>query len=113
MTEPSSALRTAEQLRTALEGLVEALRRPDVEALLGSEAAVEAAIRSLSPDLGDGGEVSAIRRTVAEARLALLRCRRLGASLAGEVRRSLGQSDTVYGAGLQPIPTGRVLNARG
>lgn len=113
MAEFLSPLQTAERLRDALQDLVGALQRPDVDRLLASESALEAAIRSLSPEAADDGEATGIRRTVAEARLALLRCRRLGTSLVGEARRSLGQSDVVYGAGLQPAPTGRVLNARG
>lgn len=100
-------------MRDALQGLVEALRIPDVDQLLACESAIESAIRSLPPDAGDDADATAVRRAVAEARLALLRSRRLGASLVTEVRQALGQSDIVYGAGLQPAPTGRFLNARG
>ncbi len=118
MAEHHSPLQTATLVRDALQSLVAALRTPDVDRLLAGEAALESAIRSLPADGGDPGEIRvedalAIRGTVAEARLALLRSRRLGASLVCEVRKSLGQTDVVYGAGLQPVPTGRVLNARG
>lgn len=113
MTEATTAEHSAILMREALEGLVDALRTPDVDRLLACEAAIESAIRSLPPDAGDDVNAAVVRRAVAEARLALLRCRRLGASLVAEVRQSLGQSDVVYGAGLQPAPTGRFLNARG
>ncbi|MGE0395041.1 MAG: hypothetical protein AB7P67_15860 [Vicinamibacterales bacterium] len=127
MPDSPNALRTARLVRDALQHLVEALRTPDVDAILAGEAALESAIRSLPADGGEPfpasgpragarpapDEVMAVRRAVAEARLALLRSRRLGASLVAEVRRSLGQMDVVYGAGLQPAPTGRVLNTRG
>lgn len=119
--ETPSPLRTALLVRDALQSLVAALRTPDVDALLAGEAALESAIRSLPVDAGrpahpggvPAGDVTAVRRAVAEARLALLRSRRLGASLAAEVRRSRGQTDAVYGSGPQPALTGRVLNARG
>jgi len=113
VTEHHSPLHTAILVRDALQSLVAALRTPDVDRLLAGEAALESAIRSLPADGGDPAEAVAVRKAVAEARLALLRSRRLGASLVSEVRRSLGQTDVVYGAGLQPAPTGRVLNARG
>ncbi len=113
VTENHSPLRTAQLVRDALQNLVAALRTPDADQLLAGEAALESAIRSLPADGGDPAEAGAVRRAVAEARLALLRSRRLGASLSAEVRRSLGQSDVVYGSGLQPAPTGRVLDARG
>lgn len=118
MTEHRSPLQTAILVRDALQDLVAALRTPDADRLLAGEAALESAIRSLPADGGDPAgasvtDATAVRRAVAEARLALLRSRRLGASLAAEVRRSLGHADVVYGSGLQPAPTGRVLNARG
>lgn len=113
MPEHHTPLEAATRVRDALRNLVAALRTPDVDRLLAGEAALESAIRSLPADGGDPADAPAVRRAVAEARLALLRSRRLGASLAAEVRRSLGQSDVVYGAGLQSAPTGRVFTARG
>lgn len=113
MTEPHGPLQSARQVRDALVALVEALRVPDTDRLLASEAALEAAIRSLPPGGAEPGEAAAVRRAVTEARLALLRCRRLGASLASEVRQSLRLTDVVYGAGEGMPPTGRVVNARG
>ncbi len=111
-TQPSETLSAARQVRDALLALAEALRVPDASRLLAGEAAIEAAIRALPAD-GSGAEAAAVRRTVAEARVALLRCRRLGASLSAQVRQSLALTDVVYGAGTPASPTGRVVNARG
>ncbi len=111
-TAPSDTLRTAQRVRDALLALADALRAPNAEALLASEAAIEAAIRSL-PAEGSAEEGTAVRRVIGEARLALLRCRRLGASLSAEVRQSLAITDAVYGAGPTASSTGRVVNARG
>lgn len=80
------------RLRAALDGLGDALARADLEALLASEPAVAEALDAVAgvrPHPGD----AATRREIERARTALLRCRRLGASLADVARMAVDPAD--------------------
>jgi hypothetical protein len=78
------------RLRAALERTASALAHPDLETLLAGESEIEVALAELpatfelSPE-----ERRAVRVEVEAARIALLRCRRLGAALGSFVRISL------------------------
>ena len=90
MDSREDALAAAARLRAALEETATALARPNVEALLASEAALTAAYTAI-PALRTltRAERTAARAELLNARAAIVRCRRLGASLADFVRLSL------------------------
>ena len=83
------AIAAVARLRAALERTAGALAHPDLETLLAGEAEIEVALAELpatyelSPE-----ERRAVRVEVDAAHAALLRCRRLGASLGRFVRLS-------------------------
>ena len=86
----SDAVLATVRLREALERIAAALIHPSVEPLLDGEMAIERALADMRPldQLSDEERVVA-RRELEQARAALLRCRRLGASLTDFVRLSL------------------------
>ena len=86
----SRAVSATIRLRLALEGAAEALAHAQVEGLLASEGALEFALAELPPMQGlPSDERAAVRRELEAAERALLRCRRLGATLADYVRLTL------------------------
>jgi hypothetical protein len=117
MTEPGTrAVTAAANLREALERTAAALASPRLEALLEGETAIESALSSI-PALDElpADERLAIRRELERARGALLRCRRLGASLREYIRFSFeaqGRGDD-YGPRASAVSyAGQALNAR-
>ncbi|HVQ12247.1 MAG TPA: hypothetical protein VMS40_01600 [Vicinamibacterales bacterium] len=93
------AVAAVARLRLALEHTAGALAQPDLAALLAGESEIEVALAELpatyelSPD-----ERRVVRGEVERAHAALLRCRRLGASLGSFVRISLeAQGLSEYG----------------
>ena len=111
--QPHPALQAAARLRRALEQTAEALASPRLEHLLASETAIEEALGELPRLDGlDAAGRAAVRHELERARLALLRCRRLGSALGDFVRLSFdAQGRGGYG---RPSVTyaGRELNAR-
>jgi hypothetical protein len=115
----SPAVSATIRLRLALEGAAESLAHAQVEGLLASEGALEFALAELPPmqDLG-GDDRAAVRRELEAAERALLRCRRLGSTLADYVRLTLAS----HGAAAAPYTSdarneapeyaGRGVNAR-
>ena len=82
-----SPLDGTRRLRKALQEVGDALARADLRALLDAEVALVAATSSLP--LGatcHTDDVSALRHELAQARAALLRCRRLGNSMVDVAR---------------------------
>lgn len=107
----------AGRLRAALEQTAASLASAELEPLLASEAAVEQALRELSSaEALTVEERSAVGDELARAGGALLRCRRLGASLADFVRTSLHAQgrDLDYGprAVLTPAYGTRAIDTR-
>src|SRR5262245_61167867 len=87
------ALAAMTRLRVALEHTSAALARPDLDALLAGESAIEMALTEL-PAMDSGARLSrdeerAVRAEVEAAQDALRRCRRLGRALEQFVRTSL------------------------
>ena len=90
MTEQGTrAVHAASVLRDALEQTAAALASPRLETLLAGETAIAEALSAM-PSLEDlpADERLAVRRELERARGALLRCRRLGASLRDYIRLS-------------------------
>jgi hypothetical protein len=108
------------RLRAELERLADALAEPRLDGILEQETAIEAAVHAVpyeqhgaprSPD-----EPHDLSDEIARTRAALLRCRRLGASLADVVRIGIQAQGHQPGYGPRPIePTfaGATLNAKG
>lgn len=117
MTEQGTrAVHAASTLRHALEQTAAALASPRLETLLAGETAIAEALSAM-PSLEDlpADERVAIRRELERARGALMRCRRLGASLRDYIRLSFqAQGRDDYGprqsAGIEYA--GQALNAR-
>jgi hypothetical protein len=87
--QPHPALQAAARLRLALEQTAEALASPRLEALLASETAIEEALGAFPRLDGlDAAGRARVGEEVDQARLALLRCRRLGSALGDFVRLS-------------------------
>ena len=115
----SRAVSATMRLRLALEGAAEVLAHAQVEGLLASEGAVEFALAEL-PQMGSitSEERDAVRRELEAAERALLRCRRLGSTLADYVRLTLASHSTATSAsGYTPDArsdeyAGRGVNAR-
>jgi len=116
----SRAVYATMRLRLALEGAAESLAHAQVEGLLASEGALEFALAEL-PRMEnlDAVERDAVRRELEAAERALLRCRRLGATLSDYVRLTLASHATASGAsGYAPSArcdaeyAGRGVNAR-
>ena len=76
------------RLRAALEAVADALGRADMDGLLIAEAALESALADCARVAAAGGRTAAaLRPEIDASRRALMRCRRLGASL-GEFARA-------------------------
>jgi hypothetical protein len=76
------------RLRVALEAVADALGRADMDGLLAAEQALESALADCARLAASGGTLPAALRSELDAsRRALMRCRRLGASL-GEFARA-------------------------
>jgi hypothetical protein len=76
-------------LRAALEEMADALGQASLDRLLACEARIETALSQV-PTKGLSADTRAdVRREVEAARLALLRCRRLGLSLDGFIAAGL------------------------
>ncbi len=106
------------QLRTALEETGDALATARLDGMLSSGIALAAALAVLPSERGQvDGERDLVLQELVRARAALTRCRRLGGSMSGLVRRSLGASGRMgaYGAdGRQTAScSGGTLEARG
>jgi signal transduction histidine kinase len=96
----STVVDVARRLREALEQVAEALRTPGVEPLLAAEAALAAAVSFQAPvDAVSGAEAVEAARELADARRALLRCRRLGRSLTELARATALGCGAVQGYG--------------
>lgn len=111
------AMAAAANLRDALEQAAAALANPRLETLLTGERAIEAAL-SVMPALDalPADEKLVVRRELERARGALLRCRRLGASLRDYIRCSFeaqGRGDDYGPRQSAGVPyAGQTLNAR-
>ena len=90
MTEQGArAVHAASTLRQALEQTAAALASPRLETLLAGETAIAQALSAMpSLEHVPAGERLAVQRELERARGALLRCRRLGASLRDYIRLS-------------------------
>ena len=105
----SRAVSATMRLRLALEGAAESLAHAQVEGLLASEGALEFALAELPPlNSLDADERAAVRRELEAAERALLRCRRLGSTLADYVRFTLASHASAAGA--PAMPRGRAPN---
>jgi len=104
----------AAELRASLERTAAALASPDLEALLACEADIERALAAMPAASTLAAEERAVvRAELDSARHALLRCRRLGASLNEFVRLSLEAQGRGAGYGRrEPAYAGQSLNAR-
>jgi hypothetical protein len=77
------------RLRTALEAVADTLGRADMDGLLAAEQALESALADCARLAAAGGPApAALRPEIDAARRALMRCRRLGASLGDFARAS-------------------------
>lgn len=82
-------------LRSALEEMADALGQASLDRLLACEARIETALSQIPREGLPADARAEVRREVEAARLALLRCRRLGLSLDGFIAAGL----TVRGLG--------------
>lgn len=91
MSAPQAVtLAAVARLRVALDATADALAQPQIEALLDGERALQSALADLPPlDAVVVEDRQAIREELHRATAALVRCRRLGASLHAFVRTSL------------------------
>lgn len=126
MPSPESRLTAAARLRAALDATAGALAQADLEGLLAAEAALTGAFADL-PELRAAAAVmqaspptherTDLRDELMACRAALLRARRLGASLGDVVRLSLyarGQSTGYDPARVTAATlTGRGIEVRG
>ena len=112
--QPHPALQAALRLRTALEQTAEALASPRLEALLASETALEDALGEFPRLEGlDAAGRALVRAELEQARLALLRCRRLGSALGDFVRLSFDAQGRGSGYGRPSVVyAGHALNER-
>lgn len=109
------AFTAVRQLRQAIEQTAAALARPDLDALLASEAATERALAGLPwGTRPDGPLEPAVREEIDAARRALVRCTRLGASLQDFIRVSaLARQSPGYGrAGATSANAAHALDQR-
>jgi len=84
-----SPLDATRRLREVLQSVGDALAGAELEALLDAETALVAAISSLPLGaVGHASDLAALGDELTRARAALLRCRRLGNSLADVARTS-------------------------
>ena len=105
------------ELGAALERLADALAKPQLDAILTGESAIEAALARMPSVLVVAPESrSQLQREVEQARHMLIRCRRLGAALTDFVRISFEAQGRgpAYGprAGSPPTYNGSALNTR-
>ncbi len=78
------------RLRAALEAVADALARADIDGLLTAEQSLEVALTDCARLVASGGTASAaLRPEIDASRRALMRCRRLGASLGNFARAGL------------------------
>jgi len=113
-----SLLTSATNLRAALEASGDALASVDLDAMLGAEIALAAALAVLPSERGAvKGQRDLVLQELVRARTALTRCRRLGGALAAIARTSLGAQGVVadcYGAdGRYAGAPSRGLEAKG
>jgi hypothetical protein len=110
----AAAIVAVKGLREAVERAADALASPRVEALLACEAAIEAALSDVTLPSGlAADERAAVRAEIDAARGALLRCRRLGASLTEFIRLSFESHGGSVGYGsTEPVYSGHTLDAR-
>jgi hypothetical protein len=101
----STAIPGVAALRIAVEEMAAALATADLDRLLACESPLEAALRQL-PTRGLPAEArAAVRGEVEAARLALVRCRRLGRSLDAFIGAGLSARGLsgVYGPDAGPV----------
>ena len=91
-----TAADAAVELHAALARVAGALARTDAEALLGAEEGLGRALSGIG-GVADAGDRVAAAAALREARAALLRCRRLGASFTTVSRAILRIGDTAPG----------------
>ena len=117
-TRPAAVLDQARELRKVLEVLAAALGRGEASAVLAAEPALQAAVGAVA---ASGALSAADRAAMAEelhrARMALARCRAIGAAtadLTGVTLDVLGGAGSYsrHGAGQPRAPRGRDLHAR-
>jgi hypothetical protein len=110
----AGAVAAVTRLRAAIEGTARALARPRLEDLLASEAEIELALAGLpAPATLSRDDRQALRAEIERASGALIRCRRLGASLTEFVRTSLEvQGRTEYGPRQGTSFSGQSLDER-
>lgn len=117
-TRPAAMLDQARELREVLEALAAALGRGDASAVLAAEPALQAVVAAA----GRAGSLAIEERAATAAelhrvRMALARCRAIGAAtaeLTGVTLNVLGGpgSYSRHGAGQPRAPRGRDLHAR-
>ncbi len=109
--DPAAA--TIEALTTALTRVGDALVAVDADALVAAEDALAASLSALS-GIGDAGDRAAAMAACGRARVALLRCRRLGVSLATAMRAEAPVPDayTRVGAYVDARLASTVIDAR-
>jgi hypothetical protein len=108
------AVAAVTRLRVAIEQTAGALARPQLEALLASEAEIELALAGLpAPATLSADERQALRTEIEKASGALIRCRRLGNTLTDFVRTSLAvQGRAEYGPRQGTSFSGQSLDER-
>jgi hypothetical protein len=89
LREKQPAVDAAERLCSALNQVANALVGLDLETLLAAEQTLSEVVRSFPPLQQSEADDSEIKAVVQQARAALLRCRRLGASFASVARERL------------------------
>jgi hypothetical protein len=114
-TLPEETLTTAARLRTALEETAAALASADLDRLLAAEGALQAALDAMPVRAGavSPEERQQYRRDLDAAAAALLRCRRLGATLSDFVRVSLDARGDQLGYEPDPHAAAAALAGRG
>lgn len=115
MSESQPALETAGRLRGALDQTARALARARLDDLLAAGEALEVALAQIPRVRATSNEdADRLRAEIDAARLALLRCRRLGVSLGDFVRATFDSHglSTEYDAARQAAATltGRGVN---
>ena len=88
-----------EGLRNALEEMADALAQASLDGVLACEARIESALAAVPAHQVTAGRDATLRREVEAARLALMRCRRLGLSLDAVIATSLSIRGVAPGYG--------------
>jgi len=99
------------RLRAALEAVADSLTRADIDGLLSAEDALESAVADCARLAASGAASVALRAELDGSRRALMRCRRLGASLGEFARASFDARGLAIG--YDPARTAATMTGRG